>query len=275
MIKYLFLIPLLIISLVLPSSALPDMNIADAKGTLILRKKGALGEKFKRQRKMDIPSFNTFGIGNYHARYELDSGNWLMIWMYVEANPPTVDEVVLFVNKATPEDVTHERTLQLLTLVYGTSSTGSSVIKDFEKAIENYKNAIKLNNSYAISLKKTKEYIEENGTIDPKDPDLANLDKDIFKSDKDAKDAFKAFSKATKNYIPLSYDKSLYYVGSRFGYKATYKKGGFELGIYKKSTFQHLIAEIQSRLPKLGKAPDPIPSEPPPEEIPEDPDFDW
>lgn len=121
--------------------ALPQMDITQAKGTLTGRANTATGVEFNRRRVRDQPSFDRLGIGNYMAEYKLDNSQKLMVWMYVESAPPLVDEVVVYIYPAKAADVTYERALKLLNIVYGESKSGNKVVADFRDA----KSAIVLN----------------------------------------------------------------------------------------------------------------------------------
>ncbi len=116
------------------ATALPQMEITQAKSTLTSRQNTATGVEFNRRRVRDQPSFDRLGIGNYMAEYKLDNNQKLMVWMYVESTPPTVDEVVVYIYPAKPQDVTYDRALKLLNIVYGESRSGSKVVADFRDA---------------------------------------------------------------------------------------------------------------------------------------------
>jgi hypothetical protein len=117
-----------------PAFALPKMEVSAAKAALYSRQPTPTAREFNQRRIVDLPSFDKIGIGNYHAEYRLDNGKKLMVWMYVESEPPLVDEVVLYVTPANTKDTTHARAIQLVDLVYRESNAGSYVIDDFKKA---------------------------------------------------------------------------------------------------------------------------------------------
>ncbi len=133
---------------VAPALALPKMDIASAKATLYKRNSTPSAREFINRRIKDLPAFDKLGIGNYYALYQLDQGQKLQIWMYVEASPPEVDEVLLRVSPASPSDVTPARAQGLLNLVYGESLTGSRVIDDFKSALTH-----KIKNQYKEDTK--------------------------------------------------------------------------------------------------------------------------
>lgn len=133
----------------LPALALPKMEYVAARSTLFRRKPTPTGVEFNSRRTRDFPSFDKLGIGNYQAEYRLDGGKKLMIWMYVESAPPLVDEVVLHVSPARPQDVTHQRALQLLELVYGESLSGFGVVRDFQDA-----KTAEIQNAYKLPTRK-------------------------------------------------------------------------------------------------------------------------
>lgn len=119
----------------LPAQALPKMPIVDAKETLLFYNDTPVAKEFKKRRLLELPTFDKIGIGNYHVQYRLDQGKKLLIWMYVEYEPPLVDEVVLFVTPAAPADLSYDKALKLLALVYKDSNTGVAAYDDF-KAIK-------------------------------------------------------------------------------------------------------------------------------------------
>ncbi|MEZ0372511.1 MAG: hypothetical protein ACAI44_25695 [Candidatus Sericytochromatia bacterium] len=114
--------------------ALPQMDITSAKATLTGRSNTATGVEFNRRRVRDQPSFDRLGIGNYYAEYKLDAGQKVGVWMYVESAPPIVDEVVTYIYPAKPKDLTFDRALKLLNIIYGESKTGARVVADFREA---------------------------------------------------------------------------------------------------------------------------------------------
>lgn len=124
----------LLLAASLPALALPKMEITAAKKALYKRKNTPTAVEFNSRRVSDLPNFDRLGIGNYRATYKLDNEQTLMVWLYVEDQPPNVDEAVLYITPATPQDVRHERALKLLQIVYGESLSGSRVVQDFEKA---------------------------------------------------------------------------------------------------------------------------------------------
>lgn len=132
--KHRILLSAALLCLSAPAWALPGMEITSAKNTLLSRKNTPVGNEFKHRRLSDLPTFDKLGVGNYHAQYRLDNNQKLMIWMYVESAPPTVDEVVLYVTPATPKDATFARALKLVDIVYTESNSGSQVVKDFKAA---------------------------------------------------------------------------------------------------------------------------------------------
>jgi hypothetical protein len=132
--KYRILLTAALLTLAAPVWALPGMEITAAKNTLLSRKPTPEGNEFKQRRVSDLPSFDKLGVGNYFAQYRLDQGHKLMIWMYVESQPPAVDEVVLFVTPATAKDANFARALKLIELIYADSNSGSQVVTDFKMA---------------------------------------------------------------------------------------------------------------------------------------------
>lgn len=131
-----------------PALALPKMDIASAKATLYKRNNTPRAREFNNRRVKDLPAFDKLGIGNYYALYQLDQGKQLQIWMYVEASPPEVDEVLVRVSPASPADVTPARAAGLLNLVYADSSAGARVIEDFKMA-----QTRKIKNQYRLDTK--------------------------------------------------------------------------------------------------------------------------
>lgn len=123
-----------LLSLGQAASALPQMDITAAKGTLTTRQKTPTAAAFLKARVRDQPSFDKLGIGNYYAEYRLNSQQQLQVWMYVESAPPLVDEVVVYIYPAKPADVSFQRAQKLLNIVYGESSTGNKVVADFTEA---------------------------------------------------------------------------------------------------------------------------------------------
>lgn len=121
----------------LPAIALPKMDINQAKSTLFKRQRTATATEFNSRRIRDLPSFDRLGIGSYSAEYRLDGGKTLMVWMYVESEPPLVDEVVLYVSPAQTSDLSYDRAMKLLDLVYGESISGVRVLADFKEARKN------------------------------------------------------------------------------------------------------------------------------------------
>jgi len=194
----------------MPALALPKMEINQAKGTLYKRQRTPTAVEFNSRRIRDLPSFDKLGTGNYFAEYRLDGGKKLMVWMYVESEPPLVDEVVLYIAPARTSDVTFERAMQLLELVYAESTAGSRVITDFQNAKKNT-----TQNKYKLQ---TQTYEHD-------------------------------------YLIPLSFDGSLYYLGSSYGYKVDYRKGGLQVVIHPKDYLEKLIMETKER-----RFPDPLPA---------------
>ena len=136
----------LILAAALPALALPKMELVSAKKALFKRDKTPTAEEFNSRRISDLPNFDRLGVGNYRATYRLDNNQTLMVWHYVEKQPPTVDETVVYITPATPADVTHARALKLLRIVYGESTSGKKVVTDFEEAKSNeIKNKYKMN----------------------------------------------------------------------------------------------------------------------------------
>lgn len=120
--------------------ALPQMDITQAKATLTNRDTNPTGNEFKLRRITDRPSFDKLGIGNYFTEYRLDAGQRIQVWMYVESAPPIVDEVVVYIYPAQAKDLTFERALKLLNIVYADSRTGNKVVADFKAARAPFKN---------------------------------------------------------------------------------------------------------------------------------------
>lgn len=114
--------------------ALPGMDITTAKSTLYNRENTLRSKAFKAKRVLDLPAFDKLGVGSYHAKYKLNSTQQLMVWMYVENAPPTVDEVTVFITPASDKDLTPSRALKLLNIVYGESLMGKQVVQDFNRA---------------------------------------------------------------------------------------------------------------------------------------------
>lgn len=200
----------------LPALALPKMEYVSARSALYRRKPTPTGVEFNSRRVRDFPSFDKLGIGNYQAEYRLDDGKKLLIWMYVESAPPQVDEVVLHVSPARREDVTHERALQLIDLVYGESNSGFGVVRDFQEA-----KSAEIQNAYKLPTRKYEH----------------------------------------QSLLPKAYDGGLYYLGTRFGYKVAYNRGGLEVNIYSREYLQTLVMDIKKRAhPDPTPTPTPMPT---------------